>query len=251
MQTSLHPEWLDDSLPVGLATDAAWTAVIDFFLVHSPCNFQSNRKTDLQAIWKPGLWASERYLKRYLNVAIWGSNFCDLHKVKKADMGEAAVEFNLLDGFCSDLDRQVAIFTEAPNKGNSSVYMSFFYHVRNALAHARFAVVKNDGGRRLLLFEDGIARRGNDSFELSARGRISLESLSRAVQLLVRGPDEFPDIGQLIIDAISAGFDTKKKIKEELELSEEDWRVYSQVLREEGRIVHSKNHWSVTMRQLV
>lgn len=45
--------------------------------------------------------------------------------------------------------------------------------------------------------------------------------------------------------AISDGINTKRKIKDELGITDKDWFTYSQVLKKEGKIEYSQQKWSI------
>ena len=65
----------------------------------------------------------------------------------------------------------------------------------------------------------------------------------KAINTIKGGPAAKPDLEEKIIDSIRAGINTKKQIKEELGIGEEDWRIYSQVLRKEGKISSENQIW--------
>lgn len=162
---------------------------------------------------------------------------------KKSDLDPALEKQHLVDNFTRHIDRQAAVFTKAPNKGNSSTYMSLFYHLRNALAHGRFGFAKDSKGNIVFLFEDGSANQSLKTFELTARGIIHFDALLGIIRVIEDGPDALPDLESQILAAISCGINTKKKIKEALDLDDSDWRLYSQILRDEHKIASSKGKW--------
>lgn len=222
---------------------ASINTLVDFFVTHSPCKYQSNKPYRLEEIWGLSPWSSERVLKRPLSRILFGSGEVRLFNENSKDKTEDRLREL---GFASDnfpklADRQWAVYTRVGSNGNKSQYMSLFYHLRNAFAHARWALV--DGG--YLAFEDGKAIGGRATFEVSARGILSLESLVELVGYLQDVPSEQSSIEKLILGAIGAGINTKKRIKEELKITENDWRTYSGVLSREGKICYFKGKWQL------
>ena len=102
-------------------------------------------------------------------------------------------------------DRQIAIFTQANNRGNTNTYMSFFYHLRNSLAHGRFAILNRTDGKQVFLFEDSQFDKSQEVFSLNARGIIELDSLLLIIDTVLHNPPEKIDVEQLIFDTIKGG----------------------------------------------
>ena len=123
--------------------------------------------------------------------------------------------------------------------------MSLFYHIRNALAHGRFAFKTDTLERFVFIFEDGTVTSDGKEFDLTARGVIRLNSLVLAIKTIQKGPGKTVDIEEKILSAISDGINTKRKIKNELGITDEDWRTYSLVLKKEGKIECNKQKWSI------
>ena len=245
--TRIAQSWIEESYPPELEK-TGWLSIIDFFLLHSPCRYQSNQRYPLEKKWGTSPWLIPRFLKNPLNLAVFGSKDCNFIKVKrKKDLNDKLAALGLAYNFPSQIKTSVAAFTESTGNGNSSVYMSLFYHLRNALAHARFGFTKNNAGNLVLLFEDGTADYKTGDFELSARGAIEIRALQSIITIIENGPDCLPDIENQILAAIENGITTKKRIKDELGIGSDDWNTYSQVLRKEGKISYDqrKKHWSL------
>ena len=236
--------WIEENIPQEIAESREWHNILSFFLIHSPCKPQSNKRHAIEDIWGAKPWLSARYLKRQLNLAITGIDQCPLKKAKNSHELDSELSSANIDGqdFYLKPDRQIAVFTEISGNGNSSVYMSFFYHLRNSLAHARFGFTHNSKGEYVLIFEDGRSK-GQDGFEVKARGLIKLESLSNIIETIEAGPSRLPDIESLILGAIENGINTKKKIIQETEIPKEDWAIYSQILRKEKKIISNNKKW--------
>lgn len=244
--TELCPKWLDISLPDGVIVSEDWRLITQFFVFESPCFGLSYRRNECIRQWKPSPWVGNHSLKAALNQSIFGNKRKDnlIAVDSKAKLLSAIDECGLGDDNFQSLDDQRAAFVRYTSKGNSNKYMSLFYHLRNALAHGRFGLQTDSKNRWVLLFEDGVPKKKTQEFELTARGVIRLSSLVKAINTAKNGPAAKPDFEEKIIDSIRAGINTKKRIKEELEISEEDWRTYSQVLRKEGKISCRKQIWT-------
>ncbi len=93
------------------------------------------------------------------------------------------------DEFYRNIDRQLAVFVRIRGDGNDSAWMSFFYHLRNAIAHGRFTVAVNSKGRQIFIFEDVKPTVKEGSQVVSARGVIEIDSLIRIIDIIKRGPE--------------------------------------------------------------
>ena len=62
-----------------------------------------------------------------------------------------------------------------------------------------------------------------------------LNSLVLAIDTIQKGPGKTVDIEEIILAAISEGINTKRKIKDELGITDEDWSTYSQVLKKKEK----------------
>lgn len=130
---------------------------------------------------------------------------------------------DLPDDFFNRIDLQRAAYVRSSKKGNSSIYMGLFHHIRNALAHARFSLKRNSNGDVVFIFEDGTINEKNKAFDLTARGILKLKSLIAIIDILEKGPDQQPDIEEQILAAIESGVNTKQRIKDELGIDNDDW----------------------------
>lgn len=240
LNVAVRASWIIDADLDPIAS-AYVGALLDFFVTHSPCKYQSNKPYPLTQVWGPSPWISERILKRPLDQILYGGGEPRLFNCNsKGEMEQKLIELGL-DGedFSAAEDRQWAVYTKVGSNGNGSIYMSLFYHLRNALAHARWTVVDQD----YLVFEDGKANGDRTVFELSARGILRLKSLAELVDYLTSGPCKSLDIEWQILEAIRSGVNKKKRIKEQLQISDSDWRTYCQVLRRERKIIYQRGVW--------
>ena len=230
---TLRTSWLNEPLPPQILEDSSWMRIVHFFLIESPCPGQSNRKNNDIDKWAPAPWVGTRSLKTSLNQAIFSRRDVDvmLSVGSKKELEGACKKLNLDELFYENVDDQRMVFVKVNSKGNTSKYMSLFYHIRNALAHGRFAFKTDSLERFVFIFEDGTVASDCKKFNLTARGVIRLNSLILAIDTIQKGPGKTVDIEEKILAAISEGVNTRRKIKGELGITGKDWCIYSQVLK--------------------
>ena len=136
----------------------------------------------------------------------------------KKELEGTCKKLNLDEYFYENVDDQRMAFVKVNSKGNTSKYMSLFYHIRNALAHGRFAFKTDTLERFVFIFEDGTVTSDGKEFDLTARGVIRLNSLVLAINTIQKGPGKTVDIEEKILAAISDGINTKRKLKMNLVL---------------------------------
>lgn len=243
----LRTSWLNEPLPQQVLEDSNWMRIVHFFLIESPCPGQSNRKNNEIDKWAPAPWVGIRSLKTSLNQAIFSRRDVDVMLAvrSKKELEGICKKLNLDEYFYENVDDQRMAFVKVNSKGNTSKYMSLFYHIRNALAHGRFAFKTDTLERFVFIFEDGTVTSDGKIFDLTARGVIRLNSLVLAINTIQKGPGKTVDIEEKILAAISDGINTKRKIKDELGITDKDWFTYSQVLKKEGKIEYSQQKWSI------
>lgn len=229
----LRTSWLNEPLPQQVLEDSNWMRIVHFFLIESPCPGQSNRKNNEIDKWAPAPWVGIRSLKTSLNQAIFSRRDVDVMLAvrSKKELEGTCKKLNLDEYFYENVDDQRMAFVKVNSKGNTSKYMSLFYHIRNALAHGRFAFITDTLEHFVFIFEDGTVTSDGKEFDLTARGVIRLNSLVLAINTIQKGPGKTVDIEEKILSAISDGINTKRKIKNELGITDEDWRTYSLVLK--------------------
>lgn len=244
---TLRTSWLNEPLPPQILEDSSWMRIVHFFLIESPCPGQSNRKNNDIDKWAPAPWVGTRSLKTSLNQAIFSRRDVDvmLSVGSKKELEGACKKLNLDELFYENVDDQRMVFVKVNSKGNTSKNMSLFYHIRNALAHGRFAFKTDSLERFVFIFEDGTVASDCKKFNLTARGVIRLNSLILAIDTIQKGPGKTVDIEEKILAAISEGVNTRRKIKGELGITDKDWCIYSQVLKKEGKIECSQQKWSI------
>ena len=243
----LRTSWLTEPLPQQVLEDSSWMRIVHFFLIESPCPGQSNRKNNEIDKWAPAPWVGIRSLKTSLNQAIFSRRDVDVMLAvrSKKELEDTCKKLNLDELFYENVDDQRMAFVKVNSKGNTSKFMSLFYHIRNALAHGRFAFKTDSSERFVFIFEDGSVASDGKEFDLTARGVIRLNSLVLAIDTIQKGPGKTVDIEEKILAAISEGVNTKRKIKDELDITDNDWVTYSQVLKKEGKIEYNRQIWSI------
>ena len=236
-----NPPWLKAPLPSSPENRESLYQILDFFLMQSPCRFQSNRRHSIEEDWGIGGKLSDKSMKQYLDDTVFSGANDVLIKDCKKNLARIAVERSVGDDFYLHLDRQIVLCTQANNRGNTNTYMSFFYHLRNSLAHGRFAILDRTNGRQVFLFEDGQHNKDRTKFSLNARGIIELDSLLLIANTILHNPPEKIDIGQLVLAAIKDGLKTKKEIVGNLQIDDQSWKQTTRSLRKK-KLISYKNH---------
>ena len=121
--------------------------------------------------------------------------------------------------------------------------MSFFYHLRNSLAHGRFAILNRTDGKQVFLFEDGQFGKSQEVFSLNARGIIELDSLLLIIDTVLHNPPEKIDVEQLIFDTIKGGPKTKQEIIHHLQIDNSCWKKASAKLKKKELIYYRNHAW--------
>lgn len=238
-----NPPWLKTPLPNSLKDREHLYQLFDFFLVQSPCRFQSNRRRSIEETWGIGGKLSDRSMKEHLDTIVFGGTSDVLIKDSKKNLARIAVDRNLENDFYLHLNRQIAAYTQTSNRGNANTYMSFFYHLRNSLAHGRFAILDRTDGKQVFLFEDGQYNKHREIFSLNARGVIELNSLLLIIDTILHNPPERIDEEQLVFSAIKNGLKTKGEIIDSLQIEEECWRQVTQNLKKKKLITYANHTW--------
>ena len=245
--TTNNPTWLETIVPPEYEDQALYEIIL-FFVIHSPCEGQSMRGISLaERGWKSKPWNSPKYLKEKLDIAIFGNESRLIKMVKsKADMLQQAEAMDFGDDFYNHRTKQRALYTHVKGKGCDSEYMSLFYHIRNALAHGRLAMYPAKGGDITFVMEDG-KNNGSETdnkFEVSARIVINKSSLLNIIGVLKNPPEE-NDYSDDILIAVENGCNTKSALIKELELNEQEYEKYIQLLKSRGLIKYEHKKWTM------
>ena len=239
----MNPIWLENPLPDSPDERAVFYYLIDFFLLQSPCLFQSHRRRSIEAEWGIGEKLSDKSMKTHLDSAVFNGNANILIKDKLSNLENLAKANDLEDDFYQHPDREIAIYSQASYRGNSNTYMSLFYHIRNSIAHGRFAFVSRSDGARALIFEDGSFVKKRSEFALTARGIIKISSLVSIADTILNNPPERVDIGQLILDELKEGPKTKREIVVPHEIGETGWKSAIARLKNDKEIIYRDKKW--------
>ena len=245
--TSVHPAWLDTIVPSEYEDEGLYEIIL-FFVIHSPCNVQSSKGISLtERGWKAKPWYSPKYLKEKLDKVIFGESPKILKMVdSKCKLLPEIKKFDLDDDYFNHRELQRALYAKVSTKGCESEYMSFFYHIRNSLAHGRLAMYPAKEKDITFIMEDGkqIGKESDDKFEVSARIVINKSSLLKVIKLLKNPPIE-NDYSEDILNAIKNGNCTKRKIMNELGIDEYTYEKYIQSLKFKKRIEFTHRRWAI------
>lgn len=208
--TIRDPEWIEVVIPKEYY-DEDFYKIMMFFVFHSPCLGQSKRMITLQDRgWKKEPWHSSSYLKDKFDDAIFGDNI-RLYKMSEShnSFEEAIESLNLGEIFYNKRDKQRFCHVKVNKPSCQSVYMSFFYHLRNMLAHARIAMYPAKHKDICFVMEDGenVEKDSDAKFRVSARAVIFKSSLLRIIDLL-ENPPEDREYAEDILKLINAGKNT-------------------------------------------
>ena len=143
--------------------------------------------------------------------------------------------------FYLDLSTQRMGYVMVSDNTNRSQYMSFFYHLRNGLAHGRFGIVPLPREDYMIIVEDGEAK--DNLFEVTARMVIKASSLLAIREIIITGPDEDIDYGREIIDSINKGNTNKRTVMADIMISENIWDREIQKLRLNGEVFFEGGKW--------
>lgn len=242
----LCPEWLID--PENVGYDDEFWEIINFYMLHSLCDGQSWKKNSLENTysWKKYPWSPASYLKTKLIKAIWDEEEPQIYMAKTRALFEGKIYGkNLDEDFYKRLSTQRVGFVKVSNgTNNDNIIMSMFYHIRNALAHGRYGLITCDENDYFILMEDG--SKSGDFFEVTARMILKKSSLVKMIRAIKDGPEEEPDYGFEILEAIKRGNNTRTKICEDIEINEQIYSRETQKLRCSGKIKWNKKIWELT-----
>lgn len=205
--TERHPVWLDTEVPPEYEDEDLFKIIL-FFVFYSPCQGQSQRHKPLTEYgWKENPWNTPSYLKDKLNFIIFGNNPSAFFYCKaKSDFKKTIEKNNFNHNFYLHRDKQRIALVNTKN----NIYMSFFHHIRNSLAHGRIAMYPAKNNDITFVMEDG-ENFEQDKFKVTARIIINKSTLLDIISLLKSGPKEENNYHEDILSLIENGTDTKKK----------------------------------------
>ena len=239
----LRPTWLADVTGVGY-DDEFWD-IINFYVLHSLCGGQSWKGHNLHDtyLWKVYPWQPTAYLKDKIIKAIWKDERPCLYMAEKRALFQGKIDGKNLDAdFNLDTRNQRAGYVKSSNgKNNDNEIMSFFYHIRNGFAHGRYGMVPISDSDYMIFLEDGKAEQ--EQFEVTARIVIKKSSLIAIKNIIIEGPEDEPNYAEEIIESIKRGNSSRKKIMEDIDISERVWEKESQKLKNAKRIIFENRKW--------
>ncbi len=238
VNTENHPAWLGTIIPNEYVDDDLFR-IIMFFVFHAPSKEQSARGVTLQERgWKEKPWYSPSYLKERLDEAIFGNNQKIFISSTSANFSTAIKNNDFGDDFYNHRNNQrIAIVNSCDNE-----YLSFFYHIRNALAHGRIAMYQATNNDIMFVMEDG--KSFNEFFEVKARMLVLKSSLLNIIRL-IENPPEDVSYDEDILNLISSGTNTKKAIIDNLKIDETIWNSTICRLKIENRIHFENSKWAI------
>lgn len=176
--SSETPAWVDKESLLKFKNED-FRRIVDFFVFLNPCKSICKR-ADFSAFynWKSP-WRKPYKLNEQLKKA--SSNPKLLFSAENYEAVESALEKSRLkDNFPDDISNERVCF----HNGQSSQFMSLFYHLRNSFAHSRFAIKDNDNDW-IFIFEDvtGIG----ENTRVSARMILKKSTLLKWIEIIEGG----------------------------------------------------------------
>lgn len=181
-----YPQWLNDTL-LNRDYGESLYKILLFFVVFSPCpRFCTQGRTLQFYHWKEKPWSTNRYLKNKLDDDVFTdkkSCFCCVEK--KSLLMEAFGKTDLGDDFYLHRETERVAFVKVESNG----YMSLFHHIRCALAHGRFSILKDAVTNDIVfVMENGTVR--GDGFQVTARMILRENTLLKWIDIITAGPSE-------------------------------------------------------------
>jgi len=160
--TENNPPWLKRARDKK-CFDEDYNRIIDFYLIHSPCEGISYLPNTLESLgWKKP-WNSSRFRALFDDIAGFekDKNWWYDYSIKEFQIAWDESKFT---DFIS-VKKEFAVISKY--KGNNP-RMDLLHHIRNSLAHGRF-VFKKIGGEYYIYFEDVCKRKKSNKIVVSAR----------------------------------------------------------------------------------
>ena len=173
--TPFKPGWIGEGIWKGnrKLSDAQLLSLYDFYLLKTPCENLSASSKGLPGYgWGQKPWSTKgnRLYGKLLTEKGLKTNETLFVCTATDETKELFKESSLTKGFHRNLDREIIAFYNYPNY---QYFMSILRHIRNSLAHGRFAAYGDD--EPILCFED-VYKKGGECF-VRARMLIRYETL--------------------------------------------------------------------------
>ena len=180
--TSLNPGQINKKIPNNLDISNL-NKIIWFFVINTLCtDVSANGKTIEEYGWKKDVWKKQQLKKTLYSV-------CELKKEKSLyiaqnyrDMKNACEVCELKKNF-HKLSKTERIACVKMNKYNE--VLSIFYHIRNALAHGRIAISRDNTNNIYYFLEDG--KKKGENFFVSARIVLKEKTLLKWIEIIEDG----------------------------------------------------------------
>ncbi len=189
-KTALQPGWAAKENRIQVEDiDDELTRIFIFYVLESPCCEVSCKGIELKKYgWDKRLWKDNKLKDRLFSVAglVRGTSFVVAKKCN--DMKRCCEQVNLK----SDFNRlrykeRVVIY-----KGNDNEFISICRHIRNSLAHGRFAIYKDNHHGDIFVMEDGVKKDGK--IEVRARMILKKSTLITWINILTRTNSEKQEV---------------------------------------------------------
>lgn len=241
--SELKPSWLYTIVPSEYENDNL-LKIIMFFVIYSPCPNQSKRsKTLTEYGWDENVWKNRR-LKDKLDKEIFGNDPKHIKVVNgKENLKDEFIKMQLYnEDFFENRSLQRMCYCKISKKGCNNQYMSLFYHIRNALAHGRIAMFPH---KEDIMFVMEGGEDCSEQFIVNSRIIILQSSLLKIIQILQNPINIKEDFKNQIIDLIKDGYNQKKEIIEQLDITESSYNRYMDELKIEEKIVSRGKRWFI------
>lgn len=240
MECEIEADWIGNGVDADFLESDAWMILHNFFVLHSPCKGQSAQGIAIQDYgWSKKVWGSEYELKWSLDYLFDMLGECCFLLRKSNELEAAATSLGLVGPDWTKCIQTRAVFTKSA-MGSEALYMSLFYHLRNAFSHGRFSVYGLDG-YNYLAFEDGRVKDGG--FIVTARGVLRIEDLLEVVSIIEAGPNGQNTLDGRIINEIRNGYCRRKEVQAHIPVSDSLWEGSMKRLKTKGLVKRECGRW--------
>lgn len=162
--TNLNPGWIKTVVPENF-NEVNLNRIIWFYVIHTICvDLSANGIAISKYGWESKVWKKGKLRDRLYNVCNFEKNKNFYKADNQQDMKNACEICKLKKNFCKNRDEERIAFVKAKNYNE---VLSIFYHIRNALAHGRIAIMENSNKEIVYFLEDG--RKKTENFIVTAR----------------------------------------------------------------------------------
>lgn len=185
MYVDKFPQWIDN-IEYEDYIDNQLQQIMYFFVLHSPVPGLSGMHISLNDYGWSKPWSKPFYLNRQLKDA--ASEYKLLYSADTYEHLDVAIKKSgTARSFPNSLDAETVVIYDC----KKNQFMSTFFHIRNALAHGRFAIKNNSAGQRVLLMEDVAPNNKKNGSKLSARIILRVDTLISWIEIIRSGEREY------------------------------------------------------------